>query len=263
MSSPVPHLLSAARHQPARLLPWPVWDRGGAVDAATVTVFRVPLSQPEAVVRRYRALLSPQEIQRADRYRLPHLGEWFAVCRGTLRSILGRLSDTSPEAVEFRYNRHGKPIHQPAPGGEAIQFSVSHSADLALIAVSPRPALGVDLERVERSIDFDRLAERFFAPDEVADLRRLADDLRRDAFFRCWTRKEAYIKALGTGLASPLGAFRVSVLPDQPPALLSVNGDADVCRAWRMFDLTPGPEFRASLLVSGVETDVSRYEWRH
>src|SRR5262249_50093841 len=150
-----------------------------------------------------------------------------------LRKILSDYLNTGPEKITFTYNQYGK----PATNG--IHFNLSHSADLAILAVSRTRELGVDLEKIT-PID-DRIAEHFFSPNEVAALRALPEDGQQEAFFAVWTRKEAYVKAHGQGLSIPLSSFDVSL--DHPARFLrGVDG-------WSIESFEPAPGYVAALVA--------------
>ncbi|HEV7217131.1 MAG TPA: 4'-phosphopantetheinyl transferase superfamily protein, partial [Chloroflexota bacterium] len=140
-----------------------------------------------------------------------------------------------------------------------LRFNLSHTDGLALLAVTRERELGIDVERVRKGIAREGIAERFFTTTEVADLRALPADSQDDAFFACWTRKEAYVKARGEGLSIPLDQFAVSLLPGEPAALLHVALDPDEVKRWSLHDLDAGPGYRAALLVEGHNPTLS---WR-
>jgi len=186
------------------------------------------------------SLLSPDERARAARLVFAEHRHHFTVCRGTLREILGRSTGVEPRALAFVQNEYGKPA---LPEGR-LRFNVSHSAGLALIAVSAHRELGVDIERMNRRVAEERIAERFFSPNEAAKLRALPVEEQTHAFFRCWTRKEAYIKARGMGLALPLHSFDVTLGPDEPAAILR-GGEG-----WEIESLDPAEGFAGALVAS-------------
>jgi 4'-phosphopantetheinyl transferase len=162
------------------------------------------------------ALLSSDERDRASRFRFDLHRNRFIACRGTLRERLAEKVNIAPSALQFVYGAHGK----PALSGHELQFNVSHSHDMAMIAISETTEVGCDIERIDPSFADEQIPERFFSPYEIATLRALPVADQCDAFFRCWTRKEAYIKACGMGVSLGLDTFDVTLAPDQPAALL-------------------------------------------
>lgn len=191
------------------------------------------------------ALLDADEQARAQRFRFPEHRRRFIVAHAAVRRILARCLDTAPQAIEFVRNAHGKPFLK----GRAVPiFSLSHSHELALCAVAEGGELGVDIEHC-RELPHAELAQRFFAPDEVAALAALPVDRQTDGFFACWSRKEAYIKAKGLGLSLPLDAFAVSI--DDDAALRHSHHaptDAARCRLW---EVPVAPGYRAALAYCG------------
>jgi 4'-phosphopantetheinyl transferase len=195
------------------------------------------------------ATLSSDERARADRFHFERDRHHFITGRGLLRAILARYLETAPAALQFHYDAHGKPRLAGA-FPDRLRFNVSHSHGLALYAVSVDRELGVDLERIEPRLETG-IAERFFSPREVATLRALPTHAQRDAFFACWTRKEAYVKARGEGLTLCLDQFEVSLSPGEPAALLRTAGDPDEARRWSLEELAPEPGYAAALAVEG------------
>jgi len=181
-----------------------------------IDIYTVRLEADAAHLDSLYEILAPQERERAMRFRFAEHRREFIVCRGTLREILARHLDLHPARIAFAYNRHGKPYLRDSE----VQFNVSHSGGWALQAVARDCEVGIDIERIDSRFARDQIPERFFSPREVAQLRALPADRQTAAFFRCWTRKEAYIKARGLGLALALDSFDVSLGPDDPPALM-------------------------------------------
>ena len=222
------------------------------IQADEAHVWRVALDQPPSRVAELRTLLSADERQRAERFAFPHLARRFAVGRGALRTILGRYLGRAPAEIRFRYGPRGKPALVETPNAP-LRFNLSHSHELAVCVVTRGREVGVDVEWVERSsVECDRIAAAFFSPAERAALGVLPESARTAAFFDCWTRKEAYLKARGDGLAIPLDAFDVSLAPGAPAALLAGRGPAADVGRWRLQALDAGPGYRAALAVEGA-----------
>jgi 4'-phosphopantetheinyl transferase len=230
-----------------------------ALDPDEVHVWRAPLEAAEDVLESYERLLSPDERQRAERFVFHKHRVRFIVARAVLRILLSRYLDREPERIGFVYGREGKPAL--AEGGASIRFNLSHSEALALYALTLRREVGIDLEWISPRISFEELAERFFTPGEVASLRALPDDAREPAFFACWTRKEAYMKAIGKGLSLPTQDFEVTLAPGEAAALLSTRHDPDQAARWSMLELDAGPGFAAAVVVEGRGWRVQRWQW--
>ena len=236
----------------------PVVPLGLRSDA--VHVWCAALDQPAWRVRGLVGILAPDERERAERFHFERLRRRFVVGRGVLRIILAGYLGMAPEAVRFAYRPRGKPHLADADDG-ALRFNVAHSGRLALYAVTRGRELGVDLEEVRPLEDAEPIAARYFSVGEAAALRALPPAERLAGFFRCWTRKEAYIKARGEGLAIPLHEFDVSVAPDEPARLLGSRwepGDAD---RWTLVGLSPAPGYAGALAVEGRAWSLSCWQW--
>lgn len=214
-------------------------------------VWRAGLEPGATTLRRLREILSADEQERADRFHFQRDREHFVAARGGLREILGRYTGAAPESLRFSYDDYGKPSLSVGAGGTPPRFNVSHSGGVALYAVAAGRAVGVDIERVREDFAGLDIAKNFFSPDEVAALGALPADQRAAAFFDCWTRKEAYIKARGHGLSHPLHLFTVSLTPGRPAALLRTDDDPAEAARWTLVELFPGEGYRGALAFEG------------
>lgn len=185
---------------------------GVPLDPTVVDVVCCPLRVAVAEAAVLRAWLAPDEAARAARYVSPRARDEFVVARGRLRQILGALTGRAPGDVRFATAAGGKPGLADGAGGR-LRFNLAHSGDLMLCALTLDHEVGVDVERVREEVGHEDIARRFFADDEIQDLAAVPPEARREAFFACWARKEAVIKATGEGLARPLKDFAVSVDP--------------------------------------------------
>jgi 4'-phosphopantetheinyl transferase len=171
--------------------------------------------------------------------------------------LLGAYSGLPPTALRFQYGPQGKPFLE----GSDVQFNLSHSGNLALFAFARSRALGVDLEATDRAVEGDALAARFFSPAENAELAALPPEVRQAAFFACWTRKEAYIKATGLGLSLALDSFDVSVAPGRSARLLATRPRAEEATHWQLTDLSVGPGYAGALCVAGSGWTLHAWRW--
>ena len=215
-----------------------------------VHVWRVRLDADASEVARHAAVLTADERARAERFFFDVHRRRFTVARGVLRHVLGRYLGVRPEALRFDYGPQGKPLLR-RPAGTALRFNVSHSGALALIAVTAERDLGVDVERVDPERAAVKIAERFFAPEEVAVFRSLPEEQREEGFFNAWTRKEAYMKATGRGLTLGLDRFVVTLRPGEEARLVSTAWHPPDAARWTMRALDPGPGYAAALAVEG------------
>ena len=228
-----------------------------ALDGGDIHVWRVRLDPEPEVVEALERTLSDDERGRANRFHFARDRRRFIVARGALRSLLARYIGGEPEDVRFAYGERGKPRMADA---ECPAFNVSHSGELALIAIAAAGAIGVDVEAVRDIEDRDAVAARFFSPREYACIRALPERVRTQSFFACWTRKEAFVKALGDGLSRPLDSFDVTCAPGDAPRL-SIAGDPAVTEKWMLTALAPGPGFEAALVADGRDRAVSCRTW--
>jgi 4'-phosphopantetheinyl transferase len=229
-----------------------------ALPDGEVHVWRAWLGQ--APVERLLPLLAADERARAARLRTEAGRRTSIAGRGVLRYVLGRYLGLPPEHVRFTYTTYGKPALAPAEAG-GLRFNLAHARDLALLAIMRTHELGVDVEAVDASVEHERIAARFFSPQEQAALRALPPEQRLAAFFAGWTRKEAYLKARGAGLSLPLDQFSVSLAPEEPPALLELHGPAAEPTRWALHALRPGPGYAAALAVAGPVTRLVCWQW--
>lgn len=223
---------------------------------AHVHVWQSPTVLPPPTLAHLTSLLSPDERQLLDRLRIPSKKAESLVARGLLRHILGQLLQLDPRSLRFTAGPHGKPelTLAPTPGhNQRIYFNVSHTRNRVLLAISLDHPVGIDVEFVRPKISHEELAQRFFTPTEHAAIRSLppppAPD-QRAAFFRCWTRKEAILKALGSGIAGGLDKFNVPVLPLAESILLATP-DLALDAEWTLCDLPVEIPYLASLAVAG------------
>jgi 4'-phosphopantetheinyl transferase len=211
-----------------------------------VHVWRIDLDCAATKAAVLRATLSPEEKHRAARFRSTELQERWTVAHGALRCILAAYARCEPGALVFREGPRGKPaLTGPV---EDIPFNLSHTGGLALVAIARSGRVGIDAESVRSEVEVEDLSRRFFAPAEAAEIMALSPDAQLAAFFTCWTRKEAFVKALGGGLLVPLDRFQVSILSDQPARLLWVDGEES--DQWSLLDLSE-PGVAAALAVEG------------
>lgn len=196
------------------------------------------------------ATLSELERTRASRFRFDADRDRFVASHAALRHILASCLDVAPSSLVFGEGTHGKPFLEAPAHGRALRFSLSHSGEIALVAVSLRREVGVDVERVRPLDDLDGFVARYLSPLEREALARVAAGDRLRAFFETWTLKEAYLKACGDGLLRELDAFDVTV-GDAQPRLLAVRNRPGDERRWEFRRLESGTDYAAALVVEG------------
>jgi 4'-phosphopantetheinyl transferase len=208
----------------------------------------VPLYAGPQTVRRMYALLSPAERVRAARFAFDRDRRAFVMSHGILRRVLGMVCHESPARLRFRQGLRGKPYLVDAPPG--LQFNLSHTEGFCLVGVTRGAAIGVDVERVRATDDMGQLVRQCFSAAEQREFEALPMGDRCRAFFKGWTRKEAFIKAIGDGLSYPLDNFDVSLAPQQPARLLAIGGSAAAAAEWTMEALEPAPDVQAAVAVA-------------
>jgi 4'-phosphopantetheinyl transferase len=241
-----------------------VWSSPIATPELTnseIHVWRVLLPTDQVAVRRLEATLASDEQARAARFIFERDQARFIAARGILRDSLGKYMRCAPQAVEFVYGPRGKPAvagRSPLP---ALRFNLSHSNDLAVIAIARAREVGIDIEMIRPGIATDEIAKRYFSSKETAELSRMPAELRTEAFFLCWTRKEAYIKARGDGLHIPLDSFDVSLSPTMPATLSS----ADESR-WSIESFVPSlatePKYAGAVAAEGKDWTARYFDWK-
>jgi len=241
----------------------PAGDFCGQPSPCGVDIWRARLDLDPAAIEALSGILSKEEQNRAARFRFSlHRGRFIA-SHGILRKILGCYLGHAPGAIHYSADAHGKPhlsaLCRVIDRGD-LRFNLSHSRDMALYAVAVNRDIGIDVEHAGRSCQALKMAARFFSPDEAAALGNLPERLREKAFFACWTRKEAYLKARGSGLSAPLDQFSVTVHPEEPPALLHAAWNDRAHLKWTLFDVDPGGGFMAAVAVEGRVATVRHFD---
>ena len=239
-----------------------VWEKPAekvALPEGEVHVWRSCLTFEPAQLQILATLLCEEERARHDHMAFQRNRDQFTAAHGLLRLLLGRYAALAPEKLRFQEGPNGKPYLKGE--GADLCFNLSHADDLALLAVARRRELGVDVERISPGACDEELVARLFAAGEIRTLHSLPQQQRPAAFFRCWTRKEAFVKALGRGLSLDLKAFEVSLAPDQPPTILYADGANIDPEHWRMCDVDPGPSYTAALCCEGHGWTLRCWDW--
>jgi 4'-phosphopantetheinyl transferase len=221
-----------------------------------VEVWRVPLDAGERAGE-LRAHLSADELERLRRLQRSEVGRRWLVSRGALREILAARLGIAPGEVQLRLDEHGRPRLDPEAHGAQLDFNLSHSADLALVATAAEARVGIDVERLRPGRNPLRVADRYFSAAEVAALRAFPPDDRPAAFLRYWTAKEALAKGLGLGLQAPRGELELAVLPGG--TMVPVR----LAQEWRLVELSDLPSgYRGTLAVDNEATPIVSRDWQ-
>ena len=252
-------LLESATGDPT--LGWPPAPDRLELSRGVVDLWGINLDQPPVRAGAVSATLSHDEVQRANRFVFEEDRRRFMVGRWLLRSVLGRYLGLQPGFVDFEYGHAGKPSVNGPFTADPVEFNLSHSGPIALLAVTVGTRVGVDLEGIRPIPEADDLARHNFSAWERSELSLVPDDVKNEAFLNCWTRKEAFVKALGDGLVWPLDQFDVSIAPGSPVCLLRVEGEPHAHRRWSLLDLNLGAGYTGALAVESPLAQVRR--WRH
>lgn len=217
-----------------------------------VHVWNVSLQASAPQLATLGATLSSDELARAHAYRFQDDRRRFVIGRGLLRAILASYLGAKSRELQFVYSVNGKP-ELASDLHPAIHFSVSHSRDRALFAVTRDCDVGIDIEEIRADLPVASIAQMFFSPQEQVSLKLVPDGLKRQSFFACWCRKEAVVKALGGGLLVGLDRFTVSVIPCEPAKLLSSQDPAMQIEKWSLIDLAVGDGYRGAVAVKATD----------
>jgi 4'-phosphopantetheinyl transferase len=203
-----------------------------------VDLWLISYENPGKSTQNYREFLAPDELERAARFKFDHLRDFYVFCRGSLRLILSHYLNTHAASITFDYGEKGKPYLSDEPN---LQFNASHSGELFVCAVTTCGTIGVDVEKIHPVADMDAIAKHFFAPSEQHHLAGVTAKYRTEAFYECWTRKEAIIKATGEGVSRPLDSFEVAFGPNTKAQLMRI--DDDTSPSWQIQSFQPRPGY--------------------
>lgn len=240
---------------------WSIGPVEPGVPSDFIHIWRVPLNPEGGTFDRLKRYLSPDELSRAARFRFDLHRIQFIVAHGILREILSRYLHISPVDFVFNTSEYGKPSLTEHCGGDLVTFNLSHSHELGLVGIASRRSIGVDIEYIRDDLADEQVARRFFSAREVDKYLSLPSEERKQAFFACWTRKEAYIKAIGEGLSMPLDRFDVSLAPGEPAEILETRPDPAQALQWMLYALNPAPEYQAAVVVQGRFGRVCCWQW--
>ncbi|MBC7878683.1 MAG: 4'-phosphopantetheinyl transferase superfamily protein [Anaerolineales bacterium] len=241
------NIMSAWSHPPAAL----------SLEPQHVDIWRARLEFPNESLKMWEATLSTDEAERAARFHFPADRDRFVASHGFLRGILARYLHSEPGELTFSVNQYGK----PALNDHKLEFNLSHSRDFALVAVAQKRKVGVDVERIRQGISSQSIARQYFSKSEVAELQILSLEQREVAFFTCWTRKEAYIKAQGLGLSLPLESFDVSLTPNEPAILRATRPDPEDAARWTLLSLDVDSHYGSAVAVEGQGLEFRLWDW--
>ena len=226
-----------------------------------IHVWCASLDQPVSRFQMLSQTLSPDERMRAERFHFEQDRKRFIIVHGILRMILSSYLSVEPSRLKFCYRKKGKPALADTFGKETICFNLSHSEGIALYVFTQGREIGVDIEHIHDIFEMDQIVERFFSTREKDVFRALPESKKKEAFFNCWTRKEAFIKAIGDGLSRPLDKLGVSLAPGEPARLLRIEGNSKAAYRWSIQELKPRPGFAAAFAVKARSWRLHCWQW--
>jgi 4'-phosphopantetheinyl transferase len=238
--------------------PIPAADFAFRLKAASAHVWAFPLELEAGTLEVLATLLPSAEHDRASRFYFQRDRARFIAGRAQLRILLARYLRADPAALTFAYGPFGKPALTTSWATSKLAFNVAHSEDLAVAAFA-RTDCGIDVERVRPLADMDELVSRFFSPRETVSFLGLPAGEKPQAFFNLWTRKEAWLKAIGEGIGHSLDRVEVSFLPGEPAKLVSLPGNSKLAASWSLLALAPAAGFTAALARPGPQGPVAMY----
>jgi 4'-phosphopantetheinyl transferase len=234
------------------LLLWPAPPADVSLDSDSVHVWAIPLHVSDEMLEHLAGTLALVEKKRADAFHFDRDRNRFIVGRGMLRTILGRYLHAQPGVIWFEYGAHGKPLLAGRFARSGLQFNLAHCEDLALLAVARGRVVGIDLERVRAMESAHEMAACFCSPRESAEFQSLSPDQKDEAFFRLWTRKEAWLKASGKGIGQSLEEVEVSFRAGETEHFLHLPKEAGtIATGWHLQELIPTPGFIGALTFPG------------
>lgn len=237
---------------------WKTPPDGLNLQSRHVDVWRIHLNLELDSVKSFESTLSEDEFQRASNFHFDKDRDRYIIAHFSLRNILGRYLGTEPAQLEFSIDQHGKPSLLK----HKLEFNLSHSGSFALVAVTLNRIIGVDVERMREGISSLSIARQYFSPAEIVELETVPADQKETAFFACWTRKEAFIKAKGLGLSLPLDSFDVSLTPDEPAILRAVRPQPQEAARWTLLSLDVAPRHAGAVAVENAELKVQDFKFR-
>jgi 4'-phosphopantetheinyl transferase len=240
---------------------WRIPPRNLTRPSSRIDIWRVSVSPGEPCHADPPTMLSADEMERTARFHFAADRMRFVRCRTALRLILALYLKIAPAEIRFRYGPKGKPEIEKCQNPDSISFNTSHSGQFGLIAVTLAGRVGVDVEKVRSSPDWTEIAGRFFSENEYQALLKVPASERERAFFACWTRKEAFIKACGDGLSYSLRDFSVSVAPDAAAAIEEVKPDAKASARWSVVSLPVAEGYAGAVAFENPRSQIEQWRW--
>ncbi|HEY2084249.1 MAG TPA: 4'-phosphopantetheinyl transferase superfamily protein [Verrucomicrobiae bacterium] len=245
----------------AETIQWPARADAPPLAGNEIHVWATTLSTSAQGLEDFAAILSPDEKERARKFKFDKHRNRFIAGRGALRKILGQYLRADAVDLRFVHLTNGKPALAESFESAGIHFNLAHSDELALVAVTRLGMVGVDVECIRPVKDMDELVARFFSPRENEAFQKVPEDKKPAAFFNLWTRKEALLKATGEGITRSLSLVEVSFLPGEPARLVAISGDTAKAAEWGLQELSPATGFTGAVAIQAKDVEVKCWKW--
>jgi 4'-phosphopantetheinyl transferase len=240
------------------------WSRPPAklqLDKRYIDVWQSPVRLPAEQLEKYANSLSAEERQRAAKFAIPDKYEEYVVSHGLLRKSLAHVLGRAVSEFEFDYGASRKPFLKKTDASQNPVFNISHSHGQVLVAISMNRNIGVDIEKIRNNVEYEKLALRFFSAAEHAALMQLPETQRVAAFFATWTRKEAFVKAVGKGIAFGLSEFEVNIDPLESPKMLVTRWDPTDVEKWLLASIETENDYFATVASDGGQFQLRCWQW--
>ena len=239
---------------------WSISDRSVSLQEKVIHLWRIELDQSNQLVNQMLQLLTEDEVERANRLRFFRDQRRYILAHAALRQIIAEYVQIDPQKVLFRSNAFGKP-YLTGSRADQLYFNLSHSGEIALLGIACKPQIGVDVEAIRPLDDLMSLASSCFSENEYHQLDALPPDLKLVSFFTIWTRKEAFIKAIGDGLSFPLDQFEVSTHPHEPSRIVHIAGSLQEAQNWSLFAMQPAHGYASAVAIRETSADINYRYW--
>ena len=227
-----------------------------------IHVWLAELDQPQNVVDRFLGYLNWNEKKRISKFKTETLKKKQIVSKGLLKLLIAKYLNTEPQTVEFESNEYGKPFISPAINPINLKFNISHSNRLGLYAFTTDHALGVDVEKIQELENIYDLVDLCMSDFEKRWFLKLSPGIKTDVFYKFWTVKEAFIKAVGTGFSFPLANVELKIKSKNKCELYKISDSVNSARQWRLFTFSPKLNYVASLITKASKKEIKHYNWK-
>ena len=239
---------------------WPTAVPDGMISSNEVHIWRFYQEETNSQIETLQGILSPDELARSEKFHFEKDRKKFILTRGILRKLLGSYLGKNPQQIRFNYTSFGKPFLAIDSENNNLSFNLSHSGELVLYAITRNQKIGIDIEQIRDHTDVMAIAKRFFSPAEIGEMEKANEKNRTELFFTYWTRKEAFVKALGKGVSFPMERLDVSLLNKFSPIIKSTAENNETA-CLNVQDLLPGDGYLAAIATEVNDADISCWQF--